>query len=232
MKTIKQIITVALFGFFALNVNSQITQKKEASNFDEISLSVPGKLILTQGNSYSVELEGYESDLNKIETEVRANTLLIKLKKNHYRIKNVILRVTMPEIKELNVAGSGIIKAATPIKAEDLVADISGSGEICIDKLNANNLELDISGSGNIKLTGTGKLQTLKFSISGSGDIDACGLEVSDIEGDISGSGSACIWATDALDADIAGSGRISYKGNPEKLHTNVSGSGKIRKKN
>ena len=124
-----------------------------------------------------------------------------------------------------------MIKAVTLIKVNDVDFDISGSGKIFIDKLKADKLNLDISGSGSITLAGTDKLQKMKFNISGSGDIHACDLEVSDIEGDISGSGTACVWAKDALDAEISGSGRISYKGNPRKIYTNTSGSGRVKKK-
>ncbi len=182
------------------------------------------RIIISQGSSLKVELEGSVSDLNKVETEVRFNTLVIKLQRGTQRIKNVVAYVTLPKIEELDVSGSGHIKAKTDIKADDLVMDVSGSGKIKIDQLNANNLEIDISGSE--------KGQKLKFSISGSGDVEACGVEASDVEGDISGSGTACVWVTKKLNADISGSGKISYKGNPAKLYTDTSGSGKVRKLN
>ncbi len=228
----KPILILALFGLFALNVNSQTTQNRQATDFNEVSMSVSGKLLLTQGDSYKVVLEGSESDLDKIETKVKDNNLIIKTKNFVNRIKNVTIRVTMPKIRELNVSGSGMIKAETSITADDLEFDVSGSGKIFIEQLKANSIELDISGSGNINIAGSDKVKKMEFSISGSGDVEACKLEVSDVEGDISGSGTACVWASYALDADIAGSGRISYKGNPTKVHTDTAGSGKVRKMN
>ena len=46
----------------------------------------------------------------------------------------------------------------------------------------------------------------------------------------ISGSGSCKINVSKEIDANVSGSGSISYRGNPEKVYHHASGSGKIRK--
>ena len=71
MKTIKKILLVALLGFLALGLRSQnITQVREVKNFTQVDLSIAADLFLSQGEIYKHELEGSESDLNKIETAV------------------------------------------------------------------------------------------------------------------------------------------------------------------
>ena len=105
---------------------------------------------------------------------------------------------------------------------------VSGSGDIQADKLDGAELSARVAGSGNIRLSG--RADNLTLAISGSGNLDAGALQAKSATVSVSGSGNATVNATDTLDASVNGSGDIRYLGAP-KLTPQISGSGSIKKK-
>jgi hypothetical protein len=146
----------------------------------------------------------------------------------------------------LNVSGSGSLKLDIEARG-DVEADVSGSGNIDLQG-KCRRFDSDVSGSGEVELTinitetadfgvsGSGKInaagsaQSVKTNISGSGKVLAADLETDRCEVRISGSGDVEIHVKSELDATISGSGSVSYKGNPKKVNSHSSGSGKVRK--
>ena len=105
---------------------------------------------------------------------------------------------------------------------------MSGSGNVTM-KLNVTDAaNFGVSGSGKINAAGTAS--KVKVSISGSGKVLAADLETNTCDVRISGSGDVEINVKEALDANISGSGSVSYKGDPKRLNSHSAGSGKVRK--
>lgn len=125
-----------------------------------------------------------------------------------------------------NVSGSGDIEIKG--KCKSLESDISGSGEVIFDATVADATYFRISGSG--KVNGSGTASSMKARISGSGRVNARDLKVDTCDVTISGSGGVEIHVNKSLDANISGSGSVYYSGNPSKVNSNSSGSGKVRK--
>jgi hypothetical protein len=147
---------------------------------------------------------------------------------------------------ELKVSGSGsMVLEADASGAID--ADVSGSGDIEL-KGKSKDFESHVSGSGKVKLTisvadratfglsGSGKViasgsaQEVKATISGSGEVLAADLVVDKCDVRITGSGDVEINVNKELDANISGSGSVTYKGSPSQVNSHSSGSGKVRK--
>jgi hypothetical protein len=147
---------------------------------------------------------------------------------------------------DLNVSGSGSLQTDVNVSG-DMEADVSGSGRIDV-KGSCKRIDSDISGSGkvvaaltisevaSVGISGSGKFECsgtakeIKTNISGSGKVHAANLEVEVCNVRISGSGDVEINVKSELDANISGSGTVSYKGNPSHVNGNSSGSGKVRK--
>ena len=232
----KKIMTIllALFAIqfsFGANYSGTFSEEEErkVSSFSGINLGISADVFLTQENSQKVVLEGDSDVLEKIETEVSGNTLVIKYEKS-FRIRNipkVKIYISVPEIEKLSVSGSGSILAQNSINSEDIEFNVSGSGLIEIDDLTVDNISSSISGSGDIVLSGSETVKFFKISISGSGDLSSEGLKVDEFIARISGSGKCKTNVVSRLEAVISGSGRIYYKGNPI-IDASISGSGKI----
>jgi len=94
--------------------------------------------------------------------------------------------------------------------------------------IDSDDLETKISGSGSIVLAGDANDASAR--ISGSGKVKAEGLSVKTFEARISGSGSCYITVEEEIEASISGSGSVYYAGDPNRVISNSSGSGKVRK--
>ena len=155
--------------------------------------------------------------------------------------------VTGNDLK-MNAAGSGKLETSGLIRVAKVKASLSGSGNIALkEAVSGNELNLSLAGSGNIKagevdvetlhcsMAGSGNIQVegqakeAKYSIAGSGSIKAYDCKASTVKASISGSGRMEVYASDALDAGTAGSGRILYKGNPPSVKKATTGSSSIR---
>ncbi len=146
---------------------------------------------------------------------------------------------------KLNVSGSGSLQAEMDVadvdadvsgsgdmnlkgKCKNFTSDISGSGSVKLNASIAGKADFDISGSGEVEATGSS--QSVKAEITGSGKVLAADLVTDKCEVRISGSGDVEINVKTELDARISGSGTVSYKGNPSRVNSDASGSGKVRK--
>jgi hypothetical protein len=153
-------------------------------------------------------------------------------------------KITSGNLK-LNVSGSGSLQAE--IDAADVDADVSGSGDmdlkgkcksfntnisgsgkVILNASIAGEAEFDISGSGKVEASGTS--QSVEAEITGSGKVLASNLVTDTCKVRISGSGDIEINVKTELDARISGSGTVLYKGNPARVNSDASGSGKVRK--
>jgi len=212
-----------------VSVAAQKKETRKVDNFTGISFGVAGDLILTQGQEYSVVIEGDADYLEEIETFERNGSLVIR--KDNWMFgtnKKVTVYVTMPEVESLNVSGSGHLVAEGAVKAEEIELNVSGSGRLSLENLTAEEVDCSISGSGNIYLDGTGAKEC-GLSISGSGRFDGNEFEIGEMTVSISGSGSCKCFVVKDLEARVSGSGDIYYNGSP-RIDARVSGSGKVRK--
>jgi hypothetical protein len=202
------------------------TETRVVGDFDQVSLNGQGKLILSQGERESLEIEAEDNIIAVIETEVRGDTLHIGVKESTTirPTEPVKFYLTMVEIAGLEVSGSGGI-AADIIVTDRLTLEVNGSGDVNVDSLSAESLSVDISGSGDVDVAGQATSQLIK--ISGSGKHRAADLESETVDVEVNGAGETTVWASKSLSAEISGSGTVNYYGSPTVSQT-ISGSGDL----
>lgn len=127
---------------------------------------------------------------------------------------------------EADVSGSGSMELKGHFGSFE--SDVSGSGRIALSATIDNTADFGISGSG--RITARGSADVVRTRISGSGKVLAADLQTNRCDVRISGSGDVEISVKNELEANISGSGSVSYRGNPKKINSNSSGSGKVRK--
>ncbi|MBX0292658.1 DUF2807 domain-containing protein [Hymenobacter sp. HSC-4F20] len=200
--------------------------------FTSVGLGGSMRVVLRQGSPQKVEAEGDAEDLNHLETVVQNGRLRIGTKKegyfSSYNYKgNVTVYVTMPTIKALAVSGSGTLKAADGIRADNLDLAVSGSGGIQLASVTADKISSSLSGSGTIEAAGVAPDHNI--SVSGSGDVKATNLQSKTCSVSISGSGDCRVRASQSLQASIVGSGDVYVVGNPQ-VKSSVVGSGRVHR--
>jgi len=203
-----------------------VTETRQITGFSSIDLSIDANVIYTQDASYYVEISGQENVLDVLTMEVSGGELEIEFSKWVRKHSNITIIIHGPNIKELEVSGSGSIETSGPINTTDMDLDVSGSGNIVVSSLVTSDMEAEVSDSGNIYVNG-GTVTNQEAKISGSGNIDFEYLQATNSACKISGSGSITVWTTTQLDATISGSGDIKYTGSPI-VNTQISGSGSV----
>ncbi|MBN2519590.1 MAG: DUF2807 domain-containing protein [Bacteroidales bacterium] len=223
-------LSYLLLFFGSIVIYAQNKEERNVPEFKGINLGVAANVYVSQEVPQKVVLEGPEDVLELIKTEVENNKLkIIRRDWGFGWDKKINIYISVAELNELSVSGSGNIELMTPLKTDYIDLNISGSGKIEIENLSANKIESHISGSGDLLLNGNNIVEDHELYISGSGGMNAQNLPVNNYDIKISGSGSAKIKSLKNLNANVSGSGQIYYTGDA-LIDANISGSGKIKK--
>ena len=181
-------------------------------------------LFLTQGDEHSVTISAQPNIIDEIDFRVRNRELVINNDRCLRNYEPVEIYMTVPEIRELSISGSGSIISQNQIFISDLELNLSGSGYMDLD-INGDDVFARISGSGDMKLQGF--IDDLDYTVSGSGNLHAFDLEAQTADIRISGSGNVEVTVNEHLDVRISGSGDVYYRGAPA-IESRISGSGKV----
>ena len=122
---------------------------------------------------------------------------------------------------------NSLIQFKKTVKVGKLDLNVTGSANVVVADVQANQVDCDIDGSGSITIK-QGNAQQGKFDVMSSGDIHALGLLVSQANCNMKGSGTIEIHATDNLKTSVVGKGKIRYKGTPTMDKHFVVGKGSV----
>lgn len=200
------------------------SENRTTVSFSSIELQGIGDLYVSQGPQ-SFRIEADDNILPVLKSDVIGGRLIISTSACIEPRKSIKIYASSPEIKGLHLSGSGNIIGLSPLHADYLDLEISGTGVIDLG-VDCKDLRTGVTGSGNILLRGNATNSSV--NISGSGNMHGYDLATKRSAIIISGSGRAELNVEDELDARISGSGGISYIGNPSKIKRQVSGSGSL----
>jgi hypothetical protein len=204
-----------------------ITESRDVSSFDAIDFRTFGRVIISQGESESLTIEGSDNLVALIQTKVTADKLIIDTEKPISILsmdKEDVLTFTImvKDLSELTVSGAGDVQMdALNTTSLDLV--MSGAGNVTIEQFEAEELSATISGAGSLEVSG--QVTEATIEISGAGGVKAGDLESQTATVNITGLGGVTVWVTEQLNGTISGAGSVSYYGDPQ-TNTNSTGLG------
>lgn len=206
------LLTVIVNGCLGPSVGGSgrvISEKRNISDFSNISLEGSGRVVIEQSGVDSLTVTCDDNILRYIESEVRGNTLVLGERSgvSLSPSTDILYKVTLRRLDTLDISGSGVVEAKG-LQSAKMKIDLSGSGEVSAQGA-ADDLDITISGSGRFR---GDSLKSRRTRI------------------DVSGSGNALIASSETLDAIISGSGSVEYVGDP-RVHQDISGSGSLRKR-
>lgn len=190
----------------------------------ELAAVGPDKIVVTKGNKLDIDVSGDQAAVDALRFSLEDGALGISRERDSGKdIGRATVRVTMPSLTVLTVAGSGSVEVAEVTgKAE---VTIAGSGSAKIAKIDATKLDLTIAGSGDVEATGNA--ESLDMTIAGSGSGRLAGLRVEQADVSVVGSGSAEFDSDGKVDASIMGSGSVTVNGSAS-CTVSAMGSGKL----
>lgn len=225
-------------SFGNANVDKTPTQVTELNKvtalqpFDEVDIANSFKVIYEQGTDHSARIEASEEAIKQMTVYVKDHELRIRsaVKNPTVKFNDVKIYVTSPDIKSIEIAGSGMFAASNKINAaNDLDIDIAGSGKVLLAEVTCKDSDIEIAGSGSIEV-GNINAMDVHAKIAGSGDINLATMSCNNFHIEIAGSGDVnCdnITAED-VHTEIAGSGNVNLKGLVKNNTKDIAGSGKV----
>jgi hypothetical protein len=202
-----------------------VSEERQVSGIDLVSLETEGIMTIQIGDEERLTVEAEDNLLPYIITEVRSGRLLVRTQNGVELDSTQPIRylLTVKALEGLDISSSGDINSDA-LQAERFMIGVSSSGSLDIAGLNAESLRADISSSGDVKIAG-GEVSELDLDVSSSGNFDAEDMAAGSAQVALSSSGDARLRVTDALNASISSSGNLYYHGDPE-LSVTTSSSG------
>ena len=206
-----------------------VIEDRPVSNFNRVSLTGVGEVIITQGEEESLTVRADDNIMRYIKTEVENGTLILgftdQVKNKHIRpSKRIEFTLSVKDVTGLDISGAGDVNVAS-LDTDRLEIVVGGAGDVSISSLTAEELVVHLNGAGNVELAGQVTEQNVE--INGFGAYQAAKLESQTAMVAVNGAGSATLWATDTLDVRIPGAGNVTYYGNPS-VTKKITGVGTI----
>jgi phage shock protein PspC (stress-responsive transcriptional regulator) len=192
-------------------------------NFTSINAGGIFSLNIVQAPDTKIVVSGNEEYVDKVEMRVDGDELIITLKDKitHWNrnMKEIVVDISVPELKHLKLGGAAKAKIED-FDQDQMELDLTGASNA---ELNAKvkSLNIGVEGASKISLEGEGDNLTVKAS--GASSINGFDYEAKSIDIEVSGASNAKVNATEELEADASGFGKIQYRGEPR---LNVHGSG------
>jgi hypothetical protein len=230
----------ALFAFVAASqaTFAQVTKKPiEVPEFKSIYVNSNYTVYLKQTNKQEVTVEALTEIFTLTDIKVENGILMINVERKPdnpnksiwAKIDDIKLNPTMKlyvsvkNISELQVNGSGKIISENSIAASTLTLAVNGAGSMDVD-IKGETVKAEVSGSGSLSLRGYAT--SIDALVSGSGSINGfnCPLETAKVK--VTGSGLCELNVTNNIDAMVLGSGQVKHKGNTKTAQKKIYGSG------
>ena len=204
------------------------TVQRTVSDFTGLSLELPAKLELVQGEVEGLSMETDDNLAPLIETVVEDRQLKIRLARSGKSIdpRRLNITVRVRALNAISISGSGDVHSAR-LAAPRLRLSVAGSGDVRLDELQSESLKVSVAGSGDV--TASGRADAVDAHVAGSGELRLGRLAAKEVKLSIAGSGNATVWATQTLAVNVAGSGDARYYGDA-KLSSSVAGSGSLKR--
>ncbi len=191
----------------------------------ELVLAGPDRVIVSPGDALDIDVTGDERAVESLRFSLDDGSLAIMREKKGWKDRGMAtIRVTLPSLSEIVLAGSGEIEAATLSGQAEVT--VAGSGKVAVDEVAAETLDINVVGSG--RLRAAGRAERLDLNIAGSGSSDMAGLKVDRADVTVAGSGDAEFASDGKVEANIMGSGSVSVIGRADCTISSM-GSGTLR---
>lgn len=212
------------------------TEEREVDDFNKVIFEGKGELKISQGFDESLTIEAEDNILSEIETEMDNNTLIIRPKKdfpyllgrNIKNTKPMIFNLQVKDLQEIRTAGDTSISTNRLI-GKNLKVKLAGKGKATLHNINVADFNLSTSGSSDVSIDGFTINQ--QITITGQGSYKAENFTSRKTQVEITGSGNAEVVAHNELVVDIIGSGNITYIGDPKNIDQDITGNGKVERK-
>jgi uncharacterized protein YpmS len=175
MKTNRLLLAAALFLMSACNTafggtSELVSTESKAADFYGLVVNANANVILSQGETCSVKVEGDRRAVAEVSTRVENGALVI----NGDNTRPVNVYVTVGEINLVEVNGNAKVYANQIIDSDLLLLKVNGNGSI---KMEVRSLSLGMIVKGNGRIVASGSTGDSFVRVYGNGSVSARNLD-------------------------------------------------------
>ena len=219
------LIVIALISFAGLSTEKVI----ELDEFFNLNVVGNFKVTLIKGNSHKVKvINNDESVLDEnIVVENNGSELIIKLKKDIYKEREIVFIVYYKELFSIKAKRGAYVGAEEKLPSESITVEVASGGhvQLSVDSKSAN---FSIRNGGTIDVKGN--VESTKFYVSKGGNIAASKLVAQSANAEILFGGEIVLNVTISIVAVVKSGGAIKYKGKPKNVSEEIKLGGRIVK--
>lgn len=203
-----------------------VEKSRAIGAFSKLRVEGPFDVRINQAGGEGLKVSADDNIEPLIESRIDGDTLILRVQERAgYSTRHApVVWLDVKQLQSLQISGSGDVSMER-LKGDNLSVSLSGSGDLRIGLLEVKQLTAHLSGSGDLQVAGRAEQQS--WALHGSGDVDARSLGGGAAKAQLTGSGDLSLGVVDSLDASLSGSGNLSYGGRP-KLTQRVTGSGEV----
>ncbi len=200
------------------------SEDRDVGDVRAVELSTSGDLVVVHGDRPALTVTAAKPALPRLTSDVTDGRLVLS-SDGAFVTGRIAYLLETDHLDDVVIKGSGDV-TGSGVTADELSVLVQGSGNVTLDGLDAHRVAVRIEGSGDVTLSGTA--DELDVRVAGSGNVHTFDLEVASVTAEVAGSGDIQTGVTGTLDARIAGSGSVIYRGDP-RVTSQVLGSGDVR---
>jgi hypothetical protein len=246
MKTFQKCLLLAVAGITSIvSYGQEITQ--DLKSFNKIVASPRINLILQHGQQENIRLVYSDVNPDKINIEVKGNTLRIYLddarvvekttrihprsRASIYQGVSITAYVTYRELKHLEIRGQQELTCKDPLSAKKFTLKAYGQNEIRLASVTTDYLKTNLYGDNDLKIKG-GRAEYQKYKLFGENKIDARELKSYSATTTIFGESKIRLTTQDELKVTAFGDSKVGYNGDAHVNRGLIFGRTEITKLN
>ncbi|MBI9035212.1 MAG: DUF2807 domain-containing protein [Bacteroidales bacterium] len=213
MKTKFKLFIASLLAVLFANlsfVSAQETNQWSLDPFTKIEVAKTFTVYLSQGDSYSVNIESSNNQADKVKGVVENGVLKFEAERM-VDVSKVKIFVTIVELKAVEVSGAATLIGEDLIKGDHLEIEAKGAAEIDLE-LQYNTIASEVSGAADLKLSGAAGKHIAE--VSGAANLQAKNLQTENTIIEASGAATAQVVASVELSQEVSGAASINNSEN------------------
>lgn len=226
---------ILLAAIVLLGMQNTMAQEKTFTpgSFEQVIISPHIEVIFEKADQESVVIEDIDVSMDKLNVEVKGNTLHIylddakvytkseKVKYDDYKGKHAIYdgtivsaKVYYKDLEEISLRGEETHKVDSVLDGEELTLKIYGESEVYLSEIEVEEFFATIYGEAYLEVkSGTANRQ--KIISYGEGEINTFGVQNTKAKVVAYGEGRVKLNVTEELKVTAYGEAKIHYKGSP-----------------
>ncbi len=233
--------SIVIMTLLLLNNVFGQSHKIDVEPFNKVVISPHIAVTFIAGDKESVVIESNEVSDDKLNIEVKGETLQVylddakKFDKNNqsdceskYRGTIVRATITYKSIHDISLYGDEKTVFKSKFKQEDLNISLYGDVKLYIEEVVLSNLKVVVYGDTSLEIV-KGSVEQQKITCYGDSVVNMAGVENKRTKATVYGDAYAKVNVSDELKVSAFGDANVKYLGNPE-ISTTVFGDATISK--